>query len=138
MEEVTTQGEWQSRKITNWLLTLLRFAVTRNNADRICVLEAAREIDRQSSGSDDASFSFFARTSAEICRAIVAHHDAGRQATLARHFNCIEDRRMRAALEAATECGSVEWASPTPANEPMSPKPATRRRDDLWKGLRSR
>lgn len=129
MEDVATQEEWQSRKIKNWLLTLLRFAVTRDNTDRMCVLEAAREIDHQNRDPDDTSFSFFVRTSAEICNAIASQHDSNRQATLIRYFKCIDDHRLRAALEAATDCRPVESASP---------RPAKRKREELWRGLRLR
>jgi len=129
MEEAATKNEWQSGKIKNWLLTLLRFAVTRDNTDRVCVLETAREIDRLSGGVGDASFSFFVRTSAEICNAIVSLHDSNRQATLMRYFNLIDDQRLRAALEAATECRPIV---------PALSKPARRKREDLWRGLRSR
>ena len=127
MAETATQREWQSRKIKNWLLTILRFAVTRDETDRMYVLETAREIDRQSAVSGETSFSFFVRTSAEICNMIVADQDPKRRATLVRYFNCIDDRRLRSALEAATECRPVT---------PASSKPAKRKRHDLWRGLR--
>lgn len=126
-EAAATEREWQSRKIKNWLLTVLRFAMTRDETDRICVLEIAREFDRKSSGAGETSFSFFARTSAKICSIIVADQDPKRRTTLLRYFNCIEDRRLRPALEAATESNSVV---------PAAPKSAKRKREDLWRGLR--
>jgi hypothetical protein len=117
---------------------LLRFAVTRDNADRMRVLETAGDIDHQDSNPGDTSFSFFVRTSAKICDAIVAHRDSNRRAMLIRYFNCIDDRRLRAALEAATECHFVESETPKPSNGTTFPKPAKRKRDDLWKGLHPR
>lgn len=124
-----TQSEWQSARIKNWLLAILRFAVTREDVDRICVLDAARELDRQGPDDGNPSFSFFVRTSAEICTAIVSDDDAARQAVLIRHFNAIDDQRLRDALKAATEhrlTGST------------SSKTIKRPRDYLWKGLPSR
>lgn len=87
-----------------------------DNADKMCVLEMAREIDRQSSGRGNASFSFFLRASAEICNAINADPDPKRQATLVQFFSCIDNHRLRTALEAATECHSVPAAAPVSEN----------------------
>lgn len=123
-----TQSEWQSERIRNWLLAILRFAVTRDDTDRLCALEAARKLDRHDPDGNP-SFAFFARTSAEICNAIVADDDARRQAVLDRHFNAIEDHRLRDALKAATAFRPVRL---TPS------KPEKRTREYLWKGLPSR
>jgi DNA-binding GntR family transcriptional regulator len=123
-----TQNERQSERIRNWLLAILRFAVTRDNTDRMCVLEVARQLDRQDPDGNPA-FSFFARTSTEICSAIVADDDAARAAALARHFNAIGDRRLKNALKAATGY--------QPAR-PAASKPAGRAREYLWKGLPSK
>lgn len=128
-EKAATPNELHSRKIKNWLMTLLRFAVTRDNTDRMSVLELARELDRRNAGDGDSSFSYFVRTSTGICNAIIADLDSARQATLVRFLNCIDDRRLRAALEAATDCRPVE---------PAAPKLAKRKREDLWRGLRPR
>lgn len=127
MAETATDSEWQSRTIRNWLLTILRFAVTREDTDRICALEMAREIDRRGSGTGGAPFSFFVRTSTEICNIIVADQDPKRGAALQRHFKCIDDHRLRAALEAATECRPFG---------PAQTKTVKSRREQLWKGLR--
>jgi hypothetical protein len=123
-----TQTEWRSERIRNWLLAILRFAVTQDDPDRMCVLEMARKLDRQEPDGDP-SFSFFARTSVEICNAIVANDDARRQAVLNRHFNAIDDHRLWNALKAATEL--------QPATQASS-KPVKRTREYLWRGLSSR
>lgn len=123
-----TQNERQSERIRNWLLTILRFAVTQDDTDRMRVLDAARELDHQAPDGNP-SFSFFARTSAEVWNAIVADADARRQAVLNRLFNTIDDRRLRCALEAATEL--------QPVRSPSS-KTVKRKRDYLWKGLPAR
>lgn len=135
MEEAAAQGEWQSRKIKNWLLTLLRFAVTRDDTDKMCVLELAREIDRRNIASGETTFSFFVRTSSEICSTIVAGDCPDRQAMLARHFNRIEDLRLRAALEAATQNRADRSVLLSQTHELASSKLAKRKRDDLWRGL---
>lgn len=134
MKEAVTR---QSEQIKNWLLMLLRFAVTRDNADRMSILKMARDIDHQNPALGDTSFSFFVRTSAKICDAIVAHCDSNRRATLIRYFNCIDDRRLRVALEAATECHFVEAETPRLSKEATYPK-SRHRGADLWKGLHPR
>lgn len=123
-----TQRERQSERIRRWLLAILRFAVTRDNTDRMCALEAARQLDRQDPDGNP-SFSFFARTSAEICNAIVADDATRRQVVLNRLFNAVADRRVRDALKAATEY--------RPASQKSS-KPGRRTREYLWRGLPSR
>ncbi len=123
MTAKTTQGEWQSEAVSNWLLAMLRFAVTRSDADRICVLETAKQMDR---AAGNPSFSFFVRASAEICTAIATDDSAERQATLTRYFSAIDDRRLREALKGATLSGS---ATPAFRNS------ATRTREYLWRGL---
>jgi hypothetical protein len=127
MVDATKECEWQSRKIKNWLLALLRFAVTHDETDRICVIEMARDLDCQNSGTPGASFSYFDRITAEICNVIVADQNARRQAILLRLFNHIDDCRLRRALEAATEC------RPSGSTQKKAVK---HRREHLWKGLR--
>lgn len=117
--------EGAARKVRAWLLTVLRFAVTREAADRLCVIEAARAIDRNNADSHDPSFSFFVRTSVSLCDAIAGPDHAARDAALRRYFDFIDDRRLRAVLEAATGL-RVE----TPAGAPAVRKPR-----NLWKGL---
>jgi hypothetical protein len=120
-----TQSQQQSGMIRNWLLAILRFAVTREDVDRMCVLDAARELDRQGPGDGNPSFSFFVRTSAEICTVIVSDDVTARQAVLTCHFNAIDDQRLRDATEHR------------PARS-ISSKTIRRPRDYLWKGLPSR
>jgi hypothetical protein len=61
----------QERKIRNWLLLLLCFAVTREAADRLAVLAAADELDA-SGAKGPAAPRFFNRTTKEVCEAILA------------------------------------------------------------------
>jgi hypothetical protein len=127
-----------ARTINGWLLTVLRFAVTRENGDRMCVLEAARAIDRASGGQ--ASFSFFVRTSAAICDAMVSPDDRARRAALNRYFGFVDDRRLRAALEIAAgvqepprarrHAGPKSVVSNRAGSKRAGSKPV-----DLWKGL---
>jgi hypothetical protein len=67
---------WFAGRLRAWHLAILRFAVTRDNADRLAVLRIAREIDGPDSRQDgSADFEFFRRTSAELCAAILQSNE---------------------------------------------------------------
>lgn len=121
------EPEGEAQLIRNWLLTILRFAVTREDVDRMCVQEMARVMDGQNRASTKHSFCYFLRTSAAICNAVLADLGPDRQALLHHYLGHVADRRLRAALEAACECHRV--AS-------IPPRPPRRNREDLWRGLR--
>jgi hypothetical protein len=89
----------QERKIRDWLLLLLRFAVTRESGDRLAVLTAAHELD----ASGPAAPRFFNRTTKEVCEAILAPGDQHSRDVLRRHAERIEDPRLRRAFEAALD-----------------------------------
>jgi hypothetical protein len=61
---------WE-RKVQNWLLLLLRFAITREAADRWAALAAADELDAAGT-KRPAAPSFFHRTTKEVCEAVLA------------------------------------------------------------------
>src|SRR5262245_43813989 len=77
-----------------WHLAILRFALTRDNADRLGVLAIANEIDRlgryQDTGPD---FKFFRRTSTELCAAML-RRQAADEAVLNRYLAEIDDARL--------------------------------------------
>ena len=126
MRDVIAREKW----VRDWLLAILRFAVTLEQADRAVVLAIAKEMDRRGVGVASTAFAFFARTSNELCDAIADRDDPKRVATLRRHLGRIDDRRLRRALEAAIEFGdaSQEIKSAGKIRTPGS--------QDLWKGLR--
>ncbi len=90
---------WRTRKVREWLLAVLRFALTLEPADRTTVLAIAEEMDR--SGSAAASFAFFIKTSIELCNAIADPNDPQRITTLSHHLRRIDDQRLRRTFEAA-------------------------------------
>lgn len=112
-----------------WQLAILRFAVTHDNADRLAVMAVANEIDRlglQHAGKPD--FSFFRRTSAELCAAILQPHNPT-PTVLRQYLACIEDDRLKRAFAAAIEAHQPEIAH---ASKPV------KRDSGLWKGLSAR
>jgi len=125
--------EWYAGTLRAWHLAILRYAVTRDNADRLAVFRIAREIDslepRQEPRQDGrADFDFFRRTSAELCAAIL-QPNAGASAILQQYLARIDDDRLKRALAAAID-----------ASEPamLPARRAVGRVNDLWKGLASR
>lgn len=120
-------GERHDRTVRAWLLAVLRFAVTRDNDDRLAVLAAASEIDKLGAPrSGQYGFRFFHRTSAGVCAAIT-DPGPGSAAALRLHLERMVDARMRRAFAAALE--------PEQVNEPAQRVANTHDRRGLWRGL---
>ena len=103
MSDLIAREERRTKKVRDWLLAILRFAVTLEQADRTTVLAIADEMDRSGFRVDNTAFAFFAKTSTELCNAIADRNDPRRVATLSRHLRRIDDHRLHRALEAAIE-----------------------------------
>ena len=101
--------ELHSEQVRDWLLAILRYAVTLEPRDRSAVLSLAQDMDRHGS-SEVTSFAFFARMSNEFCAAITNRRDPKRIATLRRHLKRIDDRRLRRTLLAAIDFEPVPLA----------------------------
>jgi hypothetical protein len=93
--------DWRDRKIREWLLLLLRFAVTRKPSDQSAVLAAADELDNLALRSKPTAPRFFVRTSHEVCNAILTIADMHDNPVLRNHVARIDDPRLRRAFEAA-------------------------------------
>lgn len=101
--------ERPERKLQQWQLRLLCFAVTRDPDDRAAAFSFAAELDAL--GRDGyRGFSFFFRTSWEVCDAILASGHQRSEATLRRHASRIEDPQLRRAFRSAV--GLPEIARP--------------------------
>ena len=119
----TAVHEKSAARIKEWLLAILRFAVTLAPADRVAVLAVANELDRPSDTRE--AFSFFARTSAEVCNAIASADDPSARAILRAHLARIDEPRIRRAFEAALDRDwSLASSAPKKPGRPL-----------LWKGL---
>ena len=131
MSDVIAWEEWRTKKIKDWLLAILRFAVTLDDADRSAVLVIAEEIDKLGSRAEDQSpFKFFRSTSTELCSAILDKQNSKGSAVLLLHLNRIDDCRLKRAFEAAIEFGDASQTIESAA------KIRKRGSQDLWKGLR--
>jgi hypothetical protein len=116
MSDAAAQQEWHSKWVRHWLLAILRFAVTLEQADRAAALAVAEEMDRVGWRSEDQpTCKFFGRTSTELSSAIADDkEDPKTVAVLRLHLKRIDDHRLRRALEAAIELGDFSTRQETP------------------------
>src|SRR5579872_4367510 len=121
--EQTGQRE-VSRVIQEWLISILRFAITLDEIDRAAVLAVAADMDHRDSG-----FTFFGRTSIKICDAVVAKDHAEAIAELRVFVRVIEHVRLRRAFEAVL---------PIKPPEALRHMTSARNRKKLWQGLPAR
>lgn len=120
--------EWYAGTLRAWHLAILRYAVTKDNADRLAVFRIALVIDSLEPRQDDRTdFDFFRRTSVELCSAILQPNAS---AILQQYLARIDDDRLKRALAAAIDT-SVPAVSPAGGR-------ALGRGTDLWNGLTSR
>jgi hypothetical protein len=130
MRDSSAQAECRTKKVRDWLLAILRYAVTLHDADRSTVLVIAEEIDKLGSHAEEPpAFKFFRRTSIELCSAILDAQNSNKSAVLHLHLKRIDDCRLRRAFEAAID----EDTSPATSDADKMKK---RGAQDLWKGLR--
>jgi hypothetical protein len=114
----------ESHRIREWLLGILRFAVTLERCDRAAVTNLAAEMDRLGASKTQSGFSYFTRTSTKLCDCIVAKRSFANLAELWLHLEQINDNRLRFALEGAL---FEKAGGPTRSRK--------RDREYLWKGL---
>ena len=131
MRDSAAQAEYRTNKLRDWLLALLRYAVTLHDADKSAVLLIAEEIDKLGSRAEYRSaFEFFRGTSTELCSAILDRQNSMRSAILRLHLKRIDDWRLRRAFEAAIEFGDT-FQIVSSVN-----KIRKRGSQKLWEGLR--
>jgi hypothetical protein len=118
--------DWRAGRIREWLLLLLRFAITCDPKDQAAAFAVADEIDALGLQWRPSAPSFFRRTSSEVCKMIIALDDPRRAAILKRHIARIDDSRLRRAFQASVD---LERGSPT--------APYKEKCRDLWAGLKS-
>jgi hypothetical protein len=117
------------RRIVEWLFLLLRFAITRDPIDRAAALAAAMPLD-EAATPHVRTFAYFARTTGQICAAIIGVRDEHACSMLQNFLERIDDERLRAAFSA---CLDLQVA---PSRVPQ--RATWRDRHDLWRGLSKR
>jgi hypothetical protein len=98
----------RARKLQEWLLLLLRFAVTHESSDQFMAYALADELDALGQQWRPAAPSFFRRTSTEICEAILAV-SGGRNnnPVLRKRVQRIDNPRLKRAFCAAVGLDSI-------------------------------
>ena len=121
--------EWHGRMLRAWQLTLLRFAITLDNVDRLNVMAIAQEMDRAGRAyKARTEFSFFRKTSADLCTSILRQNDCA-DALLCQFLARIEDVRLRRAFASAVE---IDQAHARKRKNDLNDS------DGLWRGLAPR
>lgn len=115
-----------SLELRRWLFAVLRFAITLNEADRAAVLAAAAEMDRAGSPAGRGGFTFFVRTSVQLCDAMIATNRPENIATFRVFLGRIDHLPLRRAFEAVL---GVKLSRPDRRDR------LRRSRENLWKGL---
>ena len=123
LHEVAGSRDSRASRIREWLLLLLRFAITWDPKDEAAALAMAEEIDALGLRWRPSAPSFFRRTSGEVCKAITAPDDPERAIVLKEHIARIDEPRLRRAFQAAVELGRGSAAD------------SKVKRPDLWTGL---
>lgn len=121
--------DWRGRKLQEWLLLLLRYAITRELSDRSAALAMADELDSLGGQWRPAAPRFFLKTSDEVCSAILTVLDGHIPPVLRKHLARIDDHRLRRAFEAAI--GLQHGAQ----SHRDGGKSKARNERNLWKGL---
>jgi len=115
--------DWGARQVREWLLLLLRFAVTSDARDQSPALALADEIDARGVQWRPSAPTFFRRTTKEVCKAITTLDDPKRAAILKQHLARIDNPALKRAFRAAV---NIDDQTAT----------FTRKQRDLWFGLR--
>jgi hypothetical protein len=114
--------DWGARQVRDWLLLLLRFAVTSDTRDQSAALALADEIDARGLQWRPSAPTFFRRTTKEVCKAITTLDDPKRASILKRHLARIDNPVLKRAFRAAV-------------NIDEQTAPSQRNARDLWFGL---
>src|SRR5262245_62207559 len=108
--------DWRAGRIREWLLLLLRFAITCDPKDQAAAFAMADEIDALGHQWRPSAPTFFRRTSSEVCKMIIALEDPRRITILKKHIARIDDPRLR--------CRSSQPAPSRPSHAGRRSSPA--------------
>jgi hypothetical protein len=103
MDGAIDARDWRAGRIREWLLLLLRFAITWDPTDEAAAFAMADEMDALGLHWRPSAPSFFRRTSREVCSAITAIDHPQRATVLKNHIARIDHPRLRKAFQAAVE-----------------------------------
>ncbi len=113
------------KQLRDWMLGLLRFAITQAPQDQAAAVALAAELDIR---GGLAGLTFFQRTSRAVCHAIVVHDENGSR-ILRQYISRIEEPRLRNAFAAAVGFDAIAPTSNRKRAENKLRPPL------LWRGL---
>jgi len=122
LSDASDAQDWGARQVSEWLLLLLRFAVTSEARDQSAALALADEIDARGLQWRPSAPTFFRRSTHEVCKAITTLDDPKRAAILKRHLARIDDPVLKRTFRAAVNIDERTASSQSDAR-------------DLWLGL---
>jgi len=122
LSDASDVQDWGARQVSEWLLLLLRFAVTSDARDQSAALALADEIDARGLQWRPSAPTFFRRTTTEVCNAITTVDDPNRAPILKRHLARIDNPVLKRAFRAAVNIDERNASSQRNAR-------------DLWIGL---
>src|SRR5262249_16622901 len=108
-----------------WHLAILRFAMTRENAERLAVFAVANEIDGLGRQHANRTFEFFRKTSAKLSAAILSRDEAA-EVLLRQYLAQVGDVQSRRTLGAALK---IELPNQ------ITEKRRSKATSSLWQGL---
>jgi hypothetical protein len=111
LSDAGDEQDWGAKQVSEWLLLLLRFAVTSDSKDQSAALALADEIDARGLQWRPSAPSFFRRTTYEVCKAITTLDDPKRAAILKRHLARIDNPVLKRAFRAAVNIDEQTAAS---------------------------
>jgi len=124
MRDPLPQSDWRASKIRDWILAIVRYALTLEGPDEHTVLALAAELDGLGSVPGAAAFTFFRRASRDVCTAIAHPDDPNRTAILRRLLATISDRRLRQTTAAAIDLEGAQQARLSEARSGNGGKPS--------------
>ena len=122
LSDASDAQDWGARQVSEWLLLLLRFAVTSDARDQSAALALADEIDARGLQWRPSAPTFFRRTTTEVCNAITTVDDPNSAPILKRHLARIDNPVLKRAFRAAVNIDERNASSQRNAR-------------DLWIGL---
>ena len=111
--------ERPERKLQEWQLRVLCFVISRDPEDRSEALSCALELDTFGRGPS-AAFSFFVRTTREVCDAVLASGHPRTDSILRRYASRIDDPQLQRTFRSAAGLPKIgrerKWEVPKPAS----------------------
>lgn len=122
---------WHHQMLQNWLLLILKFAITREDADRAAILDQATALDSLDQNQPERSFCYFVQTSRALCDAVQQNETQASRLRLLQHAARIDNPRLKQAF-----LGAIGLNEQSRHKRSSARQQNKLRSDHLWRGLR--